>query len=169
MPLSPSFTISNNSGLSQNTFSITDTSTGSDGAVTKFVVLVYDDANNQIPGSPVTLPYSANATYNISILTQDLAVNVVVQWQNVGGTVLYTTSLIFVFTGYLEWFDYGLIQQIAANDSLIVDRNFKSDMYDLRLWIDNANQAINVGTSIFNAEAMILLAQQMVNNPNLYF
>lgn len=169
MALTPSFTISNNSSISQNTFSITDSSTGSDGTVTKFVVFIYDDTNTQITNSPFTFTYTPNATYNLSVLTQDIAVNIVVQWQTVTSAVVVTTSQIFVFTGFLEWFFYGLIQQVAANNNLFRDRNFFANLSQLRTLIDSANQAINIGNSIFNAEAMILLAQYMQTNSNLFW
>lgn len=168
MPLTPSFTIGNNS-VNTNTFVLTDTSTGSDGTVTKIVVFIYDAANIQIAGSPFTFAYTPNAAYNLSVLTQDIAVNVVVQWQTVASVVQVTTSLLFVFTGYSEWYMYGLLQQTSAQNRLLVDMDFLYNLYKLRVFIDNANKAIEVGGSIFNAEAYILLAQNMSNNTNLFF
>ena len=169
MPISPAFTVGNNSSVQQQNFVVTDTSTGSDGTVTKFVLTIYDDSNTQIAGSPVTFTYTPNATYNVSILTQDIAVNLVASWQTTGGAIQATTSQIFVFTGFLEWFYYGLIQQVAANNNLFRDRNFFANLSQLRTLIDSANQALNIGNSIFNAQAMILLGQYMVTNSNLFW
>lgn len=169
MPLVPAFTIANNSGIPQNNFLITDTSTGADGTVTKFVVTIYDDTNTQLAGSPITFTYTPNATYNVGILTQDIAVNVVVVWATTGGATVVTTNQIFVFTGFLEWYYYGLVQQVAANNSLFADRGFFLNLSNLRTLIDSANQAINIGGSIFNAQAMILLAQYIQTNNNLFF
>lgn len=168
MPLTAAFTVSNNI-VTPSTFQIVDTSTGSDGTVTKFVVFIYDAANIQIPGSPFTFAYTPNATYNLAVLTQDIAVNIIVQWQTVASAVQVTTNQIFVFTGFLEWFNYGILQQVSAQNRLLVDRNFFSSMSELRNLIDNANKSIEVGNSIFNAEAMIILAQYMANNPTLFF
>lgn len=169
MPLTAAFTVGNNSSINQTTFQIVDTSTGTDGTVTKFVVTIYDAANNQIPGSPFSFAYTQNATYNLSVLTQDLAVNIVCNWNNVGGVSQATANQIFVFTGFLEWAYYSLIQQVSAQNKLLVDTNFFFNLSNLRTLIDSANQAITVGNSIFNAEAMILLAQYLINNPNLFF
>lgn len=169
MPLTPSFVLSNNSGLSQNTFSLQDNSTGSDGTITTLKVTVYDVANNQIAGSPVSFAYTPAATYNVSILTQDLAANVRLDWLNGGGVSQVNTSQIFAFTGYLEWFFYGLLQQTSAQNRLLVDRNFFDDLSKLRVLIDSANQAINIGNSQFNSQAMLLLAQYMQTNANLFF
>lgn len=168
MPLTAAFTVSNNI-VATNTFSIVDTSTGSDGTVTKFVVFVYDVANNQIPGSPFTFAYTPNATYNLSVLTQDIAANIVVQWQTVASAVQATASQIFVFTGYDEWAIYGLIQQLAANYALMVDTNFYDNLSYTITDVDSANKSITTGSSIFNAQAMLLLAQYKLNNENLFF
>lgn len=169
MSLTAAFTVGNNSSVNQSVFVLTDTSTGTDGTVTRLVVTIYDAANIQIPGSPFSFPYTLNAAYNISGLTQDIAVNIVVSWNNVGGVSQATTSQIFVFTGFLEWFYYGLIQQVSAQNRLLVDRNFFENLSKLRTLIDSANQSITIGASIFNAEAMILLAQYMSQNINLFF
>lgn len=168
MPLTPAFTIANNI-VNTNTFVLTDTSTGTDGTVTKIVVFVYDVANNQIAGSPFTFAYTLNAAYNLSVLTQDMSANVVVQWQTVANAVQATSAQIFAFTGYSEWSIYGLIQQVAANNSLLRDKNFYDNLSYTITDIDSANKSITTGSSIFNAEAMILLAQYKLNNQNLFF
>jgi hypothetical protein len=83
--------------------------------------------------------------------------------------MLYSSSQIFDFTGFLEWYFYGLIQQIAANNSILRDNLFTQNLGQLRTLIDSANQAINIGASVYNSQSMILLAQNMVNNQNLFF
>jgi hypothetical protein len=86
-----------------------------------------------------------------------------------GGNVLYTSSQIGVFTGFLEWFYYGLIQQIAANNGVLRDTLFTGNLGILRTLIDSATQAITIGTSVYNSESMILLAQNMQTNQTLFF
>lgn len=169
MSLTAAFTVGNNSSVNQSVFVLTDTSTGTDGTVTRIIVTIYDAANNQIPGSPFSFAYTLNAAYNLSVLTQDLAVNIRVDWVNSGGVSQANTSQIFVFTGFLEWYYYGLIQQVSAQNRLLIDTDFFYNFSKLRTLIDSANQSINIGASIFNAEAMILLAQYMANNTNLFF
>lgn len=168
MALTPAFSVSNNA-TNTNSFVVTDTSTGSDGTITTIQFQIYDDTNTPVLNSPISFPYVANSTYTIPGLTQDLAVNIVTNWLNVGGTVLYTANQIFVFTGFLEWFYYSLVQQIAAKATIANDTNFISNLSWLRTLIDSANQSISVGASIFNAANMLSLAQNLQTNQTLYF
>ncbi len=168
MPLVPQFTVvptSNPAALL-----LTDTSTGSDGAVTDRQILIFNSAGNQIPGSPFDWPL-AQASITIAPLTADMGLNIIVNWNNSGGAPLYTKSQLFAATQYAEQFFYSLTQQQAATTNLNILNDFPyfTNKSKLRTLIDSAVQAIAVGADIFSAQFCISIYQQMLNNPNLFF
>ena len=164
MSLSPSFTIGNNASVTSQ-FLVTDTSTGSDAAIANRLLFINLVDNSTFTGGPIQFPLSAGNTLTPNILTTDFAFSATMQWVNSSGVVLYqVTSQLGVFTGFLENFEYGLCQQISAQANLLNDVNFFTNWSKLRTLIDAANNAIVIGSSIYNAQSMILLAQFIVNN-----
>lgn len=168
MPLVPSFTVAQTSNPAD--LFLVDTSTGSDGAITDRQILIFNAAGAQIPGSPFDWPI-ADASITIAPLTVDLAINVVVNWNNTGGSALYTSSQLFPARQYAEQFEYSLIQQMAAttNLSILNDFQFFQNLSKLQTLIDSEVLAIGVGADIFSAQFCVSLYQQLLNNPNLYF
>lgn len=167
MPLTPSFTVESTSNPAQ--LLLTDTSTGSDGAVTDRQILLYNSAGNLVMPS-IDWPI-ADASITISPLTVDIALNIQVNWNNSGGTPLYTKSQLFAATQFAEQFFYTLTQEQAAttNLNILTDFPYFTNKSMLRTLIDSAVQAIEVGVDIFSAQFCISLYQQLLNNPNLYF
>lgn len=163
MPLVPVISVTNNNIVTSQ-FTVNDLSTGSDAAIANRLIFIYDYQNNLFTGAPIQFPLSAGGSITPNILTQDFAFNCVVQWVDASGNVLYTTSQIGVFTGFLEWFEYGLSQQIAAQPNLLNDINFFNNWSKLRTFIDGASNAITIAGSIYNSQSMIQLAQYIVNN-----
>lgn len=167
MPLVPSFTVASTSNAAQ--LLLTDTSTGSDGAITDRQILLYNAAGTLLVPS-IDWPI-ANASITISPLMADAALSVKVNWNNSGGTPLYTSSQLFAATQYAEQFFYSLTQQQAATTNLNIlnDYPYYTNKSQLRTLIDSAVQAISVGMDIFSSQFCISIYQQMLNNPNLYF
>lgn len=168
MPLVPSFTVASTSNAAA--LFLTDTSTGSDGAITDRQILIFNAAGSPIQGSPFDWPI-ANATITITPLTSDMALNIQVNWNNNVAVPLYTKSQLFAATQYGQQFEYSLIQQMAAttNLSILNDFPFFLNLSKLRTLIDSDEQAIFVGADIFSAQFCESLYQQLLNNPNLYF
>lgn len=167
MPLVPNFTIAPTSNPAA--LLLTDTSTGSDGAITDRKILLYNSAGNLVVAS-IDWPI-ADAAITISPLTADIALNVQVNWDNSGGTPLYTKSQLFAATQFAEQFYYTLTQEQAAttNLNILTDFPYFTNKSMLRTLIDSAVQAIEVGADIFSAQFCISLYQQLLNNPNNYF
>lgn len=167
MPLVQSFTVAATSNPAQ--LVLTDTSTGSDGAVTDRQILLYNSAGNLVVPT-IDWPI-ANASITIAPLVADIALNIQVNWNNSGGTPLYTKSQLFAATQYAEQFYYSLTQQQAATTNLNIlnDYPYFENKSKLRTLIDSAVQAISVGADIFSSQFCISIYQQMLNNPNLYF
>jgi hypothetical protein len=168
MPLVPSFTVASTSNAAQ--LLLTDTSTGSDVAITDRQVLIFNSAGNQITGSPFDWPI-AQSSITLAPLVADLALNIQVNWNNSGGMALYTKSQLFAAVQYAEQFFYSLTQQQAATTNLNILNDFPyyTNKSKLRTLIDSAVQAITVGMDIFSSQFCISIYQQMLNNPNLYF
>lgn len=167
MPLVPSFTVAPTSVA--GSMLLTDTSTGSDGAVTDRKILFFNSAGNlQVPA--IDWPI-ANATITTSALPADAALNITINWNNSSGVPLYTKSQLFATTQYAEQFFYSLTQQQAATTNLNIlnDLPYFTNKSKLRTLIDSANQAITTGADIYSAAFCISIYQQMLNNPNLYF
>lgn len=167
MPLVPSFTVVPTSVA--GAMLLTDTSTGSDGAVTDRKILLFNNAGNLLLPA-IDWPI-ANATITTPPLPADAALNIQVNWNNSGGTPLYTKSQLFAMTQYAEQFYYSLTQQQAATTALNIlnDYQYFANKSKLRTYIDSTVQAIAVGMDIYSAAFCISLYQQMLNNPNLYF
>jgi len=175
MPLTPSFSVSQTVG-SPSVINITDTSTGSDPLVTSRRVYLQDYAGNYVVPSGVTTNYVpwplASPTLAIDCLTQDMALDVTVEWLNVSNTVLYTDTSLEGFTLYNETFYYSLTQAQAmvSNPTLFAqDTNYYNNKMKLRLFIDSGNQAISIGNDITSAQICYDQASYMVSYQQNYF
>ena|SRR5450631_889136 len=160
MPLVPSFSIA--VGSTPNSFTITDSSSGSDVAITDRQILLYQ-ASNALLVPAIDFPLSAGASITISPLTQDVALNVVLNWVDNTGATLYSTSLIYSFTAFAEAFFYTLIQSLSSTPTTINDTNFALNFYKLRVLIDATPKAIIAG-DIGGAQVLISLYQGMIKN-----
>lgn len=168
MPLVPNFSVSNNTP-NTNAFVVTDLSTGSDGAIVDRKIFIYKIDNTVFTGNYIDFPLSAGSTITPSILDKDYAFNFLIQWVDSSGNVLYSKSLLVVFSGFLEWFYYSLTEKLSSQPDIANDTDFMQNYFILRNFIDSANQAISVGQSQFNAQAAIARGQYLQTNQNLFF
>lgn len=176
MALSPAFTcVSFNTPLinpslggtvDPSAMILADTSSGSDVNIASRKILLYDYQNNLF-GS-FAWPLASNP-FTINPLTQDIALNVVIQWLDVSGNVLYTANQILPFTGYGEQFKYGLIQTEVTNEGILQDVNYQSYFNTLSNYLDGAIQAIIIGQSIGNSQSQIVKEKFLVINSNNYY
>ncbi len=166
MPLVPSFTIT--PLAAPNSFLITDTSTGSDGAITDRQILLYT-ASNVLLVPAIDFPLSAGSSITISPLTQDVALSIIVNWNNNVGSVLYTFNLIFAFVQYALLFLQNLTQFQISNPSIVNDTFFMGNKFNLFTEVQSALNAINVGQSLSAAQSCILRYQNLIVNTNDYF
>ena len=170
MALTPSFSIGSvNTGatIDPSAIILNDTSTGSDVAIVSRQILLYTVQDAQLVAA-IPWPLATNPI-TINPLTQDTALNVVVNWLDVGGNVLYTFSLIQAFTGYGEQFAYNLIQTEESSPGILQDTNYQNYVNTLNNYLVSAVRAISVGQSLKNAQAMILKEQYLVTNSDRYY
>lgn len=172
MALTPNFSIAQQLGYPEN-IDLTDTSTGSDVAITQRRVYIQkSDGSFLVPSGTSTeyveWPY-ADTEISIECLEQDEAVLITVQWLNVSNAVLYDKSQNAGLTLYNETFDYGLTQLLAANPLLINDNNFYTNKSNLRTDIDSGDQSIELAGDIFAAQLCYNRATELRLQSQYYF
>jgi len=166
MAFSQSFSITTN--INPAIVTLTDTSVGSDPNIVSRVVFLYEVDQTLLTGASISWPYSQSST-SLSVLTQDVALNIVVQWLDSIGSVLYQSSKIYAFTGYSEQFYYGLTQNQTSSPNIVNDTRYYGNKSKLRDEIDSAIQAIDVGSDIYSAQNCLIRAIYLITNQALYF
>lgn len=155
MPLSPNFSTSQVLG-EPSEIVVTDTSTGSDVAITqRRIYLLTTDGIFLVPSGTSTeyIAWIAGSiSKTVDALTRDRALLITVQWLNVSNVVLYDKVILCTFTLYNEAFDYYLTQMLTANPILINDNNFWDNKSTLRTYIDSGNQAVSLAADQAGAQ-----------------
>lgn len=166
------FSTSQTSG-NPSVITITDDSTGSDGAITQRRVYITDANGNYIVPKGNYTDYVqwalADSSIDIDCLLKDMAVTIVVQWLDVSNVVLYEKTEPVGFTLYNETFDYGLTQMLSGNPMLINDNNFFQDKSALRTYVDSGNQAVSLASDLFGAQSCYDEATKLRTKSQYYF
>ena len=116
MSYAQNFSISQ-SGLSPNTITAQDTSTGSDAAIAIRRIYFQTPYGNYLVTSGTTTDYEvwalANVTQSFAVLSQDQALSIRTDWLDVGGNVLYTLTQVYCLPQYNKNFFYFLFIYFA--------------------------------------------------------
>lgn len=173
MPLVENFTATQELGFpSQILF--TDTSTGSDGAVTSRRIYLLD-ANGDYSvedGTATTYevwPY-ADSTITLDVMpTIDKAFYITVQWLDVNNTVLYTKTELTVFRLYLITYYIYLIKTQSSNIKLREHANFYNNEIRLLCSLQEAYDAVYYAGDILSAQAALDRGQLLISQPSYFF
>lgn len=172
MALTVSFSVSQTSGES-SVVTITDTSTGSDVAVTqRRVYLRKSDGTFLVPDGTTTDYVEwdyADSSIDIDCLEKDMALEITCEWLNVSDVVVYDASDTYGLTMYNETFDYGLTTVLASNPLLVNDNSFKQNKSDLRVYIDSGDNAAVRSSDIVSAQLCYDQATWIRLNSVYYF
>jgi hypothetical protein len=172
MPLSPNFTASQNSGT-PNLIFLTDTSTGSDGTITKRRIYLLQSNGTYLVPTGTTTDYIdwalADVTISLNVLIQDTALSITVQWLSAANVVVANKTTSFAFTAYNETFYYGLTESQVANANLTASTNWYQTKMILRVELDSAYQAISFASDIFSAQAALNRATFISTNQSYFF
>ena len=172
MPLSPNFTASQNSGT-PNLIFLTDTSTGSDGTITKRrIYLLQSNGTYLVPTGTVTnyIEWAlVDVTTSLNVLIQDTALSITVEWLTAANVVVDSLTTSFAFTAYNETFYYGLTESQVANANLTASTNWYQTKMILRVELDSAYQAISFASDIFSAQAALNRATFISTNQSYFF
>lgn len=163
--------ISVSQGVDVQSFTITDASTGSDPNLTGRTISLLKIDNTQLSGSTINWPLSDGSTKLISgLLTRDFSLNILVTWASsspIPGST-YSKNHIVTFTGNSNEFAYGLLQQIAANQSITSDNGFLMNLALVNSDIQNAIRA-NSYLDQGNAQAALDRIYNFIVNQQFYF
>lgn len=167
-----SFSVAQNSN-SINILTLTDTSTGSDSSISSRAIYITTGNGTVIVPAGTTTNFIvwalANASINLNILSQDYALQIVVNYLDVNGNVLYTAGNVYLFTAYTEQFIYSLTQEQAANPSIVQDTNFYSNKMLLRVLVDSATNSVAIASDMASAQSCLDQAAYMISQKNLFF
>ena len=172
MPINPSFTASQNSGL-PSTIVLTDTSTGTDVTITKRRVFLLQSNGEYLVPSGTSTSYVdwalVNQSISLDVLSQDTALTITVQWLSSTNVVVATKTISFAFTAYNETFYYGLTEDQVANPNLISSTDWYQNKMILRVELDSASQAIAFASDIVSAQSALNRATYLSTNSNFFF
>jgi len=158
-------------GLDPTSFTITDTSTGSDSNLTTRTISLFQADGSLLGGGVIPWPYSdGNTKVLTGYLPRDYALNIVVNWISsspIPGST-YEKSAYYGFTGNTNNFIYGLIQDIAAQPSLLNDTGYYEYLSRLQTEVDSCGLAITFA-DLFNAQSALDRAYSIMINQQLYF
>jgi hypothetical protein len=173
MALSPAFIIA--PGTDVSGYTLTDTSTGSDGAIASRRIYNQTSIGTYIvPTGTITdyIPFPLSDGSSISVtemLTVDYALSITVQWLDASNNVLYTLTQSFCFVGNDEQFMYGIVQGVSANNSILQNRNFILNCFRLAMFTTYAQKAVETGNDIYSSQILLSSAQGMINKSSAYF
>lgn len=158
-------------GLDPTSFTLTDTSTGSDPNLVTRVISLYQADGSLLGGSTISWPYSDGSTKVLTgYLARDLALNIIVDWTSsspIPGST-YTKSAYYGFVGNTNNFIYNLIQDIAAQPSILNDTDFYNNLSKLQTEVDSCALAITFA-DLFNAQSALDRAYYIMTNQQFYF
>lgn len=167
------FTGGQNSGT-PSTVTFTDTSTGTDLAITQRRIFLLQADGTYLTGNG-TINYNpwalVNSTISLDVLSQDTALSVTVQWLDVSNTVLYSKTIAFGFDAFGQNFFYGLSdgQVPITNPSVALSTNYYQNKLQFYCYLVSAAQAITRYGDIYKAQDNYDADQFMISNQNDFF
>lgn len=174
MALTPNFSTSQVIG-SPSEIVFTDSSTGSDGTITTRKIFMLtsqgtwltEDGESTTSASE-TWAYPIGTDITLDVLPQDFCLSITVQWL-AGSTVVYTKTILCLFTLYSKTFFYTLTQQQTVQPNLIQDNNYFTNKAILWTYINSAINATAIGNDITTSQLALDAAEEMISNESKYF
>lgn len=168
--MAASFSASQDAGnITVATF--TDTSTGLVGVTGRLIYLRKYDGTYLVP-TGTTTDYvfwpAADTSINIDVLDKDYCLDVTVRWY-VGSSIGYEVTNLVLFTAYSELFLRQLTQALAANKTLLTNKNYWDNKIKLRTLIDDASQAVSLVNDQTIATFCLNEAKKLTDNIATFF
>lgn len=173
MPLTVSFTTSQILG-NPSVIIFTDTSTGTDVSVVsrRIYLQQYNAQYLALPGtttSYIAWPLSISASISIDILQVDMAFNILVQWLDVSGNVLYAKTGLDVFNMYSKTYNDTLVTAQQADPAIVKNTNYWMNRMQLTLAISDAVISISEMSDVTNSQQACNRGTYLVENANMFF
>lgn len=172
MAFDPNFTVTQNYGSIAD-FTIIDTSTGTDLTITdRRIYLRKSNATYLTPAGSttnyITWLISGNQLVITDILDIDYALDITVEYY-AGATIIYTKTILTLFTAYSELFLRILTQAQAGNNKLLDNDNFWYKKIKLRTLVDDATQAVALINDQTIATYCLNEAKDITDNIELFY
>jgi hypothetical protein len=152
---------------------LTDTSTGSDEFIVSRKIYIQDCFGNYIVPAGYGINYIEWALENnpisIDLLTKDVAVNILVQWLDVNGAVLYELNNNYCLPEFNKQFLYYLVQLQSNNYNIIQDTRYWDNVATFWTNIVGAMNAVQNGNDIFASQESLDRASYMAENQFKFF
>jgi hypothetical protein len=172
MPYSQNFSVAQTSANPAYVV-ITDTSTGTDVDIDSRRIYIQDSNGNYIVPTGTTTDYIEwpliDNPISLNILTQDVAVNIKVDWLDEFGNILYTLNNNYCLSEFNKQFLYYLVQLQSMTYNIIQDNNYWGNVGILWTNIIGAINAVEIGNDIAAAQACLNRATYMAQNQAYYF
>lgn len=175
MALSENFTSSQTLGA-PNEITLTDTSTGTDAAVTARRITLTDFVGDTYVQDGTETSYEvwddfpSTTTKTLDVLTRDRALYIKVDWVNSSGTVLYTKTVLTNCNKYaLDFYVNTLIKSQSSRRTLIDHANFYNNEIRLLCSLREAKDAVELIADIASAQGALDRAHKLINSPSNFF
>lgn len=171
MAISPSISVLQSAGTPQNV-TVTDNSSGTYGTITKRRIFLSTATGTYLTGNG-TVNYTewtlADSSITLSVLTQNTAANILVQWLDVSDTIINTYNNSYPLSEFGKQFFYYLLQLQGLTPGVYQDSNYSGNMALLWSNIVGGDNAVTYGNDIAAAQNCYNRATEMQNNQNFYF
>lgn len=161
-----------------SSFSLTDTSVGSDTNLTGRQVFLYNSTSGTLNYPDATTPYISwpisegigDVLQITGLLTQDYSLNILVSWISsdpISGST-YTKYVLYTFTGNSNQFINQMVQELAANPAYLDSYNFMGSLGNVQTNLDSALNAQEYNQQ-YSAQFALNRIQFYITNQQLFF
>lgn len=172
MPIVPSISVSQ-SAATPSDVTITDTSTGSDAAISARRVYIQTATGTYLVESGTTTDYEvwpyADASITLDVLTQDECVNILVQWLNVSNSVLYSYENQYALSEYNKQFLVYLVSNQGLTPGIVQDTNYSGNIAIFWTNIIAGINQVEFGDDIAGGQNCFNRATFMRQNESMFF
>ena len=172
MPFSQNFTVAQTSANPAYII-VTDTSTGSDVLIVARRITIKDCNGDYLVPAGVTTNYIPwpllDDPISLNVLTQDTAVNIMVEWLYAGDVVQYELNNNYCLTEYNKQFLYYLIQLQSLTFNVIQDNNYWGNVGTFWTNIIGAINSVEIADDIFSSQVCLNRATFMAQNQSTFF
>lgn len=171
MALVPAITVSQ-SAITPASFTVQDTSTGNDLAISSRRIYVQNAVGTYLTGDG-SINYDpwalVNTSITLSVLTESTACNIRVDWVDSGGNVLYTYNNNYPLSQFSKQFFFYLVQLQGLTPGVYQDTNYSGNLAIFWSNVVSGDNAVNYGNDISGAQNCYNRAIEMQQNQSKYF
>lgn len=172
MSFVPSIAVSQLAATPQN-ITVVDDSVGSDPAITGRKLFIQTAQGTYLVPTGNSTDYItwilANTSITVDVLTSDQCVNIICQWINVSGTVLYEYENQYALAEYNKQFLVSLVSAQGLTPGIVQDANYSGNMATFWVNITAGINQVEFAADIQGGQNCFNMATYMRQNANLYF